>query len=171
VADIYGNSLDTNGNGAFLEAADAVVVTKTIDNHVFVSHNPPLVIPRGGSVTTAITVGSTAKIGDLAIELNIQHPSVGDLKVILIAPNGEQFVLIDHVGGTGANFVRTVLSDAATTPIGDGTAPFRGDFQPSQSLASLAGRAATGTWKLRIEDTGTGDAGSLLSWGLYVKPQ
>jgi subtilisin-like proprotein convertase family protein len=136
-----------------------------------VSHNPPLVIPRGGSVTTTITVGSTAKIGDLAIELNIQHPSVGDLKVILIAPNGDQFVLIDHVGGTGANFVRTVLSDSATTPIGSGTAPFRGDFQPEESLASLVGRAATGTWKLRVEDTGTGDAGSLLSWGLYVKPQ
>jgi subtilisin-like proprotein convertase family protein len=171
VTDIYGNSLDTNGNGAFLEANDKVILTKTIDNHVFLSHNPPLVIPRGGSVTTAITIGSTAKIGDLAIELNIQHPSVGDLKVILIAPNGDQFVLVDHVGGAGANFVRTVLSDAATTPIGDGTAPFRGDFQPSQSLAALAGRAMTGTWKLRVEDTGTGDAGSLLSWGLYVKPQ
>ena len=70
--------------------------------------------------------------------------------MILIAPNGDQFVLIDHVGGTAANFVRTVLSDEATTPIGDGTAPFHGDFQPSQSLASLTGRLSTGTWKLRI---------------------
>ena len=65
----------------------------------------------------------------------------------------------------------SVSDTETTTPIGDGTAPFRGDFQPSQSLAALVGRAATGAWKLRVEDTGTGDAGSLLSWGLYVKPQ
>jgi subtilisin-like proprotein convertase family protein len=171
VADVYGNALDNNGNGAFLETTDAVTSTKPIDNHVFRSHSSPLVIPRGGSVTAAIAVASTAKIGELAIELNIQHPGVGDLKVTLIAPNGDQFVLVDHAGGTGANFVRTVFSDAATTPIGTGSAPFRGDFQPQDALAALAGRAVTGTWKLKVEDTGTGDAGGLLSWGLYVQPQ
>jgi len=171
VADVFGNGLDTNGNGAFLELADAVSSTHPVDNHVFMSKQLPVAIPRGGSVTAAIAVGSTARIGELAIELNIQHPSVGDLKVTLIAPTGEQFVLVDHRGGTGGNFVRTILSDAATDPVAAGSAPFRGDFQPEQSLTALAGRVVTGTWKLKVEDTGTGDAGSLLSWGLYVKPQ
>jgi subtilisin-like proprotein convertase family protein len=171
VADVFGNGLDTNGNGAFLELADAVLSTLAVDNHVFMSKQSPVAISRGGSVTAAIAVGSTARIGELAIELNIQHPSVGDLKVTLIAPTGEQFVLVDHRGGTGANFVRTILSDAATDSVATGSAPFRGDFQPEQSLAALAGRVVTGTWKLKVEDTGTGDAGSLLSWGLYVKPQ
>ena len=105
------------------------------------------------------------------MELNIQHASVGDLKIRLIAPNGEQFLLVDHHGGTGANFVRTVLADSASNLLADGTAPFRGDFQPVQSLAALAGRSAKGTWRLMIEDTGTGAAGQLLSWGLYVRPQ
>jgi subtilisin-like proprotein convertase family protein len=103
----------------------------------------------------------------------LQHPAVGNLRVTLIAPDGREFLLADHRGGSGDNFVRTIFSDDAAIAIGDpaAAAPFRGDYRPEQALTPLIGTLVTGTWKLRVEDTGAGDLGELLSWGLYVVPQ
>jgi subtilisin-like proprotein convertase family protein len=171
VADVYGNGLDGNANGRFLEPADAATFTHTIDNNVYLSPPRPVAIPRQGSMTSAIAIAGNVSIGQLAIELNVLHPSVGDLKVTLIAPNGTQIVLVDHRGGANPDFVRTILADGATTPVGTALAPYNGDFQPEEALGGLTGTSARGTWKLRIEDTGTGAAGALLSWRLYVKPQ
>ncbi|HEX3150787.1 MAG TPA: proprotein convertase P-domain-containing protein, partial [Gemmataceae bacterium] len=157
VADMLGDDLDTNGNAAYLEVTDATMTAVPVANHVFRSKAKPTAIPDGGSLTSAIAVGATATIASMAIELNIQHSAVGDLKVTLISPTGAQFVLIDH-SGTGANFVRTVLSDeaSATNTLATGAAPYRGDFRPDNSLAGLVGTSAKGTWKLRVEDTVTG---------------
>src|SRR5262249_41840492 len=171
VADVYGNGPDGNANGRFLEPADAATFTQTIDNNVYTSRPRPVAIPRQGSLTSAIAVAGNVSISQLAIELNIAHPSLGDLKLTLIAPNGTQIVLVDQRGGSNPDFVRTILADAATTPLGAGSAPFNGDFQPEQALGGLTGTSARGTWKLKIEDTGTGAPGELLSWRIYVKPQ
>jgi subtilisin-like proprotein convertase family protein len=171
VADVLGNGMDTNDNGGFLDATDAFTTTVPVANHVFRSRSRPTAIPNGtGSLTSAITVGTSVAIGSLAVELNLQHTNVADLRITLIAPNGTQIVLVNHTG-TGANFVRTVLSDEATATIASGAAPYRGDFRPDVAMTSLIGINARGTWKLRVEDTVTGaDVGQLLSWALYVKP-
>jgi len=172
VADAYGNGLDANANGAFLEPADAVVGRHAIDNAVFRSRHRPLLVPSSGSVTAALAIGAAMRIDRLAVAVNLQHPTVGNLRVTLIAPDGRQYLLADHRGGTGDNFVRTVFSDGADVAIADpaAAAPFRGDYRPEQVLSALAGRRVTGTWKLRVEDTGAGELGQLLSWGLYVVP-
>jgi subtilisin-like proprotein convertase family protein len=165
--------MDTNGNGGFLDPTDAFVATVPVANHVFRSRIRPIAIPNAtGSLTSAIAVGTSVPIGSLAVELNIQHANVADLKVTLIAPNGTQVVLVNQ-SGTGANFVRTVLSDEApaTATIAAGAAPYRGDYRPDMALAALAGVNAKGTWRLKVEDTVSGaDVGQLLSWALYIKP-
>jgi subtilisin-like proprotein convertase family protein len=173
VADMWGNGLDTNANANFLEVTDAVSTAVPVANHVFRSKTKPTAIPNGGSLTSSITVGTTATIASMAIELNIQHPAVGDLRITLISPTGVQFVLINN-SGSGTNLVRTVLSDEspAANTIAGGAAPYRGDFRPDSPLSGLVGTNAKGTWKLRVEDTLTGaDVGQLLSWALYIKPQ
>lgn len=173
VADIYGNGLDVNGDGAFLEPGDAVIGRPAIDNDVFASRQRPQLVPSSGSVTGSLAVGRAVRIGRLAVEVNVQHPTVGNLRITLVAPDGQEFLLADHRGGTGDNFVRTIFSDDAAVAIGDPSAPapFRGDYRPEQALTPLIGTLATGTWKLRVEDTGAGDLGELLSWGLYVVPR
>jgi subtilisin-like proprotein convertase family protein len=173
VADLLGNGMDTNDSGGFLDAADALVVAVPVANHVFRSRTRPTAIPNAtGGLTSAISVATTVPIGSLAVELNVQHPNLADLRVTLIAPNGTQIVLVNH-SGAGANFVRTVLSDEApaTATIAGGAAPYRGDYRPDTALAAFVGMNAGGTWRLRVEDTATGaDVGQLLSWALYVKP-
>ena len=172
VADTWGNGLDTNDNKAFLDVSDAFVTSVPVANHVFRSKAKPAAIADGGSRTSAIAVGTPVAIGSLAVEINLQHARVGDLKVTLISPTGIQIVLIDHTG-TGSNFVRTVLSDEAlaSATIATGVAPYRGDFRPDNALSGLIGMAAKGMWKLKVEDTAAGESGTLLSWALYVKPQ
>jgi subtilisin-like proprotein convertase family protein len=172
VADQFGNSLDGNGNGNQSEMVDASTTVHTLTHRAFLSTQPPAVIPRGKSLIRAIAINPAISINELAIELNIQHPSVGDLKITLIAPNGTEIVLVANRGGAGDNFVRTVFSTAAVNPIAAATAAFHGDFRADDDvgLAGLIGQNAKGYWKLKIEDTGTGDAGKLLSWGVYVRP-
>jgi subtilisin-like proprotein convertase family protein len=173
VADVLGNGMDTNNNGGFLDPADAFTAVVPVVNHVFRSRIRPTAIPNGtGNLTSAISVGTSVALGSLAVELNLQHTNVADLRITLIAPNGTQIVLVNH-SGTGANFVRTVLSDEApaTATIAGGAAPYRGDYRSDTGMAALVGVNARGTWKLKVEDTATGaDLGQLLSWALYVKP-
>jgi subtilisin-like proprotein convertase family protein len=171
VADVYGNGMDGNGNGAFLDVDDRTVTTHAIANDVSWARRGPK-IPRGKSVTVALAFRPDVAIDQLAIELNLQHPSVGDLRVTLIAPDGKEILLVDHRGGAAADFTNTIFSTEATTPIAGASAPFTGDFAPEDAagLSGLRGVNARGKWRLRIEDTGAGEVGRLLSWGLYVKP-
>jgi subtilisin-like proprotein convertase family protein len=171
VADTLGNGLDGNSNGAFLDRDDGTLNSQAIDNHAFFA-TPRRLIPRGPSIMVGLRVRTPVSIDQLAVELNIQHPSVGDLKVTLIAPDGTEIVLSDHRGGAGSNFTNTVFSTAATTSIADGSAPFTGDFRADDAagLDSRLGTIGSGKWRLRIEDTGIGEVGRLLSWGLYLKP-
>jgi subtilisin-like proprotein convertase family protein len=44
--------------------------------------------------------------------------------------------------------------------------PLTGTLGPKTDFAN---QSATGTWTLRLSDTGTGDSGSLTSWTLKIQ--
>ncbi len=79
--------------------------------------------------------------------------------------------IINSVGGSGDNFINTVLNDSATTPIASGTAPFTGSFIPSSPLSVFNGPFVSGYWRLSISDTATGDTGTLRRWCVVVTYQ
>lgn len=79
--------------------------------------------------------------------------------------------IINSVGGSGDNFINTVLNDSATTPIASGTAPFTGSFIPSSPLSVFNGPFVSGYWRLTITDTATGDTGTLRRWCVVVTYQ
>jgi len=76
--------------------------------------------------------------------------------------------IINQVGGSGDNFIRTVLNDSASVPIASGTAPFTGSFRPSSPLTPFNGANAGGYWKLHITDTVSGDSGFLRAWCVVI---
>jgi subtilisin-like proprotein convertase family protein len=170
MSDMFGNAFDVNGNGTFLEPADASVTTLVVPNDVFAGPSSRT-IPRGRTTEVSLLVNRPVKIDDLAIEINLQHPSVGNLKITLIAPNGTQIVLVDHRGGAGGAFTETVFSASAAMSISSGSAPFNGEFKPEDeaAMAGLIGTVAKGKWTLKIEDTGIDGAGELQSWRLFVR--
>ena len=81
---------------------------------------------------------------------SIIHPSVGDLILTLIAPNGSQtFLSINN--GNGANYIATRFTSSATSSITTSNAPFTGDFLPQSPFTSLTGNAS-GNWTLLVKD-------------------
>ena len=100
-----------------------------------------------------VTIQQVIHTWDSDLEFHILHGSV-DVNII------------DNVGGSGDNFINTVLNDSATTPIASGTAPFTGSFIPSNPLAAFNSQTANpnGTWTLTIADGAGGDTGVLNAW-------
>ncbi|MCS7237719.1 MAG: S8 family serine peptidase [Thermoguttaceae bacterium] len=116
-----------------------------------------------------IVVPEALVIGDLDVALTIEHTYVADLDVYLIGPDGTRILLWADVGGSGQNFVNTILDDEASLTISQGTAPFRGRFRPAEPLGRFVGRSAQGTWTLEIFDDSLFDQGQLVSWELQIR--
>lgn len=170
---------DWDGDGSF-DAQDVPLAGRM----VYIDANTngqfditPVSYPSSGStaildlatVTSTITVaGFTGFIADVNVNINITHTWDSDLNVTLISPAGVRVPLFAGVGGSGDNFVNTVLDDEASTAITAGVAPFTGSFRPTGSLALLDGVSANGTWTLEVTDTAGGDTGTLNNWRLDI---
>lgn len=113
-----------------------------------------LPIPDGyASLIVSKEVADTRSIGEVFVRVDIAHPLRGDLRILLIAPDGTSLVLLERSADTGSDLHATFGIDA----------------QPVQSLAVLRGRPANGRWRLQVIDGATRDAGTLLSWGLLIR--
>ena len=118
------------------------------------------------------TVAVPFLVSGLTVALDIEHTTDQNLDVVLRSYDGRAIHLFTAVGGTGQNFLGTVLSDSAPTSIADGAAPFTGTFQPLAPLSSFDGIAFNGTWQLDINDINplgmVTDTVTLLNWSLTV---
>jgi subtilisin-like proprotein convertase family protein len=132
------------------------------------STDVPKPIDDGATVSSSLTVASTASVLDVDVALSLTHTFDGDLVLVLIAPNGARILLANQVGGAGQNYTGTIFDDEAGTSITTGTAPFTGRFRPQQPLSALDGILANGTWTLEIQDLFAGDVGTLGSWSLTL---
>jgi subtilisin-like proprotein convertase family protein len=131
----------------------------------------PKTIPQQGTVTSTITVNTAALIKKAVVKIgDIHHTFDSDLVITLKAPDGTIVPLVDSRGGAGDNFINTVLTDGASTPIANGTAPFTGNFRPESPLALLQGHQMQGTWTLTITDQAAPDGGTLNAWALQLNP-
>ena len=116
-------------------------------------------------------------ITDLNIRLRINHPRLSDLDIQLIAPDGTAVKLARRVGMSGADLgaggancsgSMTTFDDEATSTVLAGVAPFLGAYRPDGHLSNVQGRAAHGTWTLRINDMTTAQTGTLYCWQLVM---
>ncbi len=89
-----------------------------------------------------VDVAETCAVTAAAVEVDITHSFIGDLRVVLRPPWGDEIVLHRHSGGGRRNLRRTWRSD-----------------QPQ--LRPLLGRPAAGRWLLVVHDDAGADQGSL----------
>ena len=111
---------------------------------------------------------------DLDVYVRIDHSYDRDLVLALEHPDGSEVLLVRRRGrggnhfGTGAcgEAVYTVFDQAAAVPITNGAAPFAGRYRPEGTLDAFNGKPLNGTWRLRMSDVESGDAGTNLCWGV-----
>jgi len=109
------------------------------------ARTPNLAIPDNdpNGVTDSINVPINQQIKKVALTLNITHPFRGDLRAILIGPDGHQKEIFGTSSDSGDNIV-------GTFDVGD----------------AFNGLSTLGTWTLKVSDEGASDIGTLNSWKL-----
>ncbi len=104
-------------------------------------------------ITSVVTVDDTRAIERVYVRVDIAHPSRGDLRVELTAPDGTAVLLHQISSVRTADIHETFGLTAA----------------PLESLDILRGRAAAGEWRLNVADRRPLDIGTLLSWSLVIQ--
>ncbi|HMO63096.1 MAG TPA: proprotein convertase P-domain-containing protein, partial [Ferruginibacter sp.] len=119
--------------------------------------------------TTVSGVGIIdANYGLAQVCITITHPDVGDLEILLRAPDGTYVPLSMQNGGSGNNFTNTCFTGTATNPIKFGTAPFTGTYKPEGYIGAVNnGQNANGNWSICVTDLrNSGSSGVLNSFTL-----
>ena len=120
----------------------------------------------------------------LRLSVQLDHPWVGDLSVVLESPDGAaQAVLFNRTGlvaagfpgpfGCGGDDVDATFQDDATLSVNEVCSTtivpvLAGQLRPEAPLAGLYGLEPSGLWKLRLSDMQSGDSGTLRSVTLVV---
>jgi subtilisin-like proprotein convertase family protein len=157
-------------------------VTLDVGRFTYSASGLPVSIPDAGDVVSTINVTDSYCIGDVDVELAIDHTWVGDLCVTL-EHNGIPVQMIQRMGEAGAchsgapfgcdvdNF-SIKLDDAGSggaiesqCTAGLASPP---SYTPNESLAAFNGEFVTGEWTLTVLDNAGSDVGSLVSWTLKI---
>jgi subtilisin-like proprotein convertase family protein len=113
----------------------------------------------------------------VGVKLDIVHPSVEELRIILFSPFGTQLILVDTLPNGGANMEGTIFTLDAAQRISEGEAPYAGAFLPEQAppgLNNFLFEEANGEWTLGIQvrpsfQVVPGSPGTLNSWSLVFE--
>ncbi len=164
-ADAVGNLASNNNGGAYYAFATGQNVSPD-----YLSTDTPLAIPDNDvtGATSTINVSDNKPVQNVKVTVNITHAFDGDLTLTLIPPVGAPITLSAKRGASGDNYTATVFDDAAATAISSGTAPFTGSFRPEAPLAAANGINAAGSWKLKVADSASVDAGTIDNWTLSL---
>ena len=133
--------------------------------------------------------GATGVVSSVSVTLNsLSHTFPDDIDILLVAPNGQNLLIMSDVGGdTAATGVTLTLTDSAGSNIPDNGPLVSGTFKPTNfemgellALPAPAPSGATafsvfngsdpnGIWQLYISDDTGGDSGSLAGgWCLNI---
>ena len=126
-----------------LEAASQVVRGEATPA-VTVPDNDPT------GVSSAIVIAQSGMARGVKVSVDITHSFIGDLRVELVAPPGQQAILHNRHGGGQDNLIKTY--DSISAP----------------ALAALVGQPVQGTWVLRVTDLAGQDIGKLNRWSLEL---
>ena len=120
-------------------------------------------------VDASMPVTDVGVVSGVAVQVDVTHPYIADADLRLESPSGVITDLTVLNGGSGDNYVDTLFIDSAMNPIGTGTAPFTGSFQPDEPLANHVGGPSNGTWILHaVDNYPDADDGSLDAVDLYL---
>ncbi len=164
----------------FATNSDDITILKYSQNNSSVSQynrnnlNKPITDNQSAFDTINVNIPGdliTQTISDVNIRIDtVLHTNDSDLEFYLIHNNITD-TLVYQAGGSGDNFIGTILDDQASTLIANGSAPFTGLFKPSRPLSAFNGGNVNGSWVLKVYDRAAGNTGTLKAWTLTVTTQ
>jgi len=120
------------------------------------SYGTPVTIPDNSAagVSRSVTIAPGIEIDKIELDISISHTWIGQLRVVLIAPDGTQSVLVDQPG---------VNPDTGS---GSGTSQDNINFTLTSN--EFWGEDSGGTWTVVVQDVVGGRVGTLNNFELRV---
>lgn len=182
------------------QVIDLVLTVTPAGSGLTFSNAGAITFPSSGTTASAspypagISVsGVTQPIGSVSVELrNLQHSWASDLDLLLVAPNGQNVMLLSDTGGNlavaGGSATLLFRDDAGSAP--STTALSTGTYRPTNygdedvlpspappgphgtTLSALVAGGVNGTWQLfAVDDFPSSDGGQILDgWSLTLIP-
>ena len=139
---------------------------------------PRSFLGSGTPISSPIVLTDNSLISDITVTMQVTHPDVSLLSVVLIAPNQTRVQLWGpESAASGVENLGTICAPSADFAINDGGSrnlapPFVGTYASkafrsgtSPGLAQYNGTNMNGTWQLQVS-SGPGTAGTLECWCL-----
>jgi subtilisin-like proprotein convertase family protein len=117
-----------------------------IDCEEYSNHKEEIFIPGVGSeriLTSSQECRFSGRVVDAVVDVEIDHPLIGDLIVSIVSPGGAEVVLHDRTGGSQNHLQSQWSGDA---------------------LSGLRGESTEGTWTLKVKNHHSSDTGVLKYW-------
>lgn len=114
---------------------------------------PQLAIPDNDAagVVSKLHIAETGTVYSVKVDIDIAHTYIGDLRVVLSAPDGTDVVLHNRTGARTRNLARAY------------------DIQTTPELGQLKDKPVTGDWQLAVSDHAPIDKGVLKQWQLEIR--
>jgi subtilisin-like proprotein convertase family protein len=146
--EVCDDGVDNDANGQADCADDACVDAPACEglDTITASSDEVVAIPDNDSDGDygLIEVVDTGEIVDLAVDVDITHPTRSDLQLTLVHESGASVILFDQEGGNEDDLVRRFETEV------------------------FDGLEAAGLWSLEVRDLRNLDAGTLNQWGLEM---
>ncbi len=143
-----------SSNGPYLNqiVADFNVPDIEPESELHLEVNPDMAIPdnSSGGVFSVINQSSAGNIREISVAIDIDHSYIGDLRVVLVAPNGQTVTLHSRSGASNRNLIANYSS------------------LDNSDLVGLLGTQAQGDWTLQVSDHAPRDTGILRRWSLTL---
>ena len=164
MVEAVGNIYYAVNTTAFGVGASVVETCNTYTN------NTATPIPDGGSdfSTSVVNVPANVTISDVNVSVNITHPYVSDLILVVAGPSGTQVPLWVQQCGDRDNLNVTFNDTGSTVSC---VSPVSGNIIPQSALSVFNGQSSQGQWLLGFADVGAPDAGTLNSWSVQICSQ
>ncbi|HRD64472.1 MAG TPA: proprotein convertase P-domain-containing protein, partial [Nocardioides sp.] len=127
-----------------------------------------------GLTSFEIEVSDAARVGRVALDVDLTHPRMTDVDAFLRAPNGGAVAVFDDIGELdtgGQSRMRTTFDDLAATAFWYATMKDTQLRSENGNLANLAGADGQGTWTLELRDDTASQVGTLNGVTLILCPE
>ena len=129
-----------------------------------------------GTNYTFYNTDDPSTVADMDVCVNIDHPNVGDLVIVMEnVDTGIQVQLLNVPVACAGKNLRIYFDDeaaqTAASVCSNGTPAINGSYRPDEPLNVYDGLPIAGEWRIRVFDFFEGDSGSIRGTFLWWTPQ